>query len=109
MKELSQFNWRDFNDTLLKRSFHRAISLMGDSGIQDSNKIYQLKTIKSNMIKTFSTAKIDVNDTLVSLDPEITLIFEKNRDYDHLADVWEMWRDASGKKYAEHYPEYVYT
>jgi hypothetical protein len=58
MKELSRFNWREFRNASLKRSFHRAIILMGDSGIQDIDNLYKLKEIKNNMVKTFSTAKV---------------------------------------------------
>jgi peptidyl-dipeptidase A len=107
MKELSQFNWRNFTDKSLRRSFFRAICLMGDSGIQDTSKIYKLKTIKSDMVKKYSTAKIKINNTMISLDPEVNMIFEKSRSYDQLAEVWGKWRDASGKTFASNYPQYV--
>ena len=57
------------------------------------------------MIKKFSAAKIKLNGSLVSLDPEINSLFEKNRDYDELASAWVDWRDASGKKYGHQYPK----
>lgn len=107
MRELSRFKWREFKDERLKRSFHRAIILMGDSGIQDIDRIYKLKDIKNTMIKTFSNAKVRLNNTLVPLDPNIVEIFEQSRDYDQLAQVWSKWRDASGKKYERDYPNYV--
>lgn len=81
---------------------------MGDSGIQDVEKTYFLKSIKSDMIKKFSAAKINLNGTLIGLDPEINSLFEKNRDYDELALAWVKWRDASGKQYGHQYPKYVF-
>ncbi len=34
-------------------------------------------------------------------------IFESSRNYNELSHVWQLWRDASGKKYERDYPSYV--
>ena len=107
MDEIQKFNWREFKNDYLKRSFLRTIFLIGDSGITDPEKMLEWKQIKGDMNRIFSTAKIEVNKTLVSLEPNITSIFTSNRNYDFLASVWKKWRDASGLKYRHLYPKYV--
>lgn len=107
MVELSKFNWRSFKNESLKRGFLRAITLLGDSGITDPNKLFQLKNLKINMNRIYTTAKVEINQTTLSLEPNITNIFTKKRNYDYLKEVWKKWRDASGRKLKKHYPEYI--
>jgi hypothetical protein len=108
MDEIRRFNWRNFKSEELKRGFLRAISLLGDSGISDPVKLLNWKKTKSDMNRIFSTAKIKLNDSaMIPLEPNISEIFLKNRDYDHLANVWKMWRDSSGKNYSKLYPEFI--
>ena len=107
MNELRKFNWRKFKDEKLKRSFLRAITLLGDSGISDLDKLDKWKRIKTEMNRLFSTAKVKLRNQNLSLEPNITNIFVKSRDYDFLALIWTLWRDASGKRFANYYPDYV--
>lgn len=108
MDELRKFNWREFKSEELKRGFLRAVSLLGDSGISDPEKLFNWKKTKSEMNRLFSTAKIQLNNSkLISLEPNISEIFHKSRDYDHLSHVWKLWRDASGKKYSKLYPQFI--
>lgn len=107
MIELSQFNWRSFKNETLKRGFLRAVTLLGDSGIADQNKLYHWKRLKTDMNRIYTTAKIDVNNANLTLEPNISNIFTKTRDYDVLKDVWKKWRDASGRKIRHLYKEYI--
>ena len=108
MDEIRKFDWRKFQSEELKRGFLRAISLLGDSGISDPAKLLNWKKTKSEMNRLFSTAKIQINDSVqVPLEPNISDIFLKSRDYDFLAKIWKMWRDSSGKKYSKLYPEFI--
>ena len=108
MNELRKFNWREFKNEELKRGFLRAISLLGDSGISDPDKLYHWKKTKSDMNRYFSTAKIELNNSkFISLEPNISDIFQKSRDYNQLANVWKLWRDASGKRYSNLYPQFI--
>ena len=108
MDEIRKFKWRSFKSEELKRGFLRAISLLGDSGISDPVKLLNWKKTKSEMNRMFSTAKIQLNSSFqIPLEPNISDIFLKSRDYDHLADIWKMWRDSSGKKYSKLYPEFI--
>lgn len=59
------------------------------------------------MNRIYTTAKIDVNNANLTLEPNISNIFTKTRDYDVLKDVWKKWRDASGRKIRHLYKEYI--
>lgn len=107
MKELSRFNWRSFKNESLKRGFLRAVTLLGDSGIADQTKLYQWKRLKTEMNRIYTTAKIEINETTVTLEPNVTHIFTKVRDYEILKDVWKKWRDSSGRKIRHLYNDYI--
>lgn len=107
MNELRKFSWRDFKNENLKRGFLRAITLIGDSGISDPKKVYKWKQLKADMNRLYTTSKIKMNNKTLSLEPNITSIFLKNRNYDHLVEVWKLWREESGKKLGALYPEYI--
>ena len=107
MNELRRFNWRNFQNEELKRGFARAVSLLGDSGISDPQKLFSWKKIKSDMNRLFATAKVSLNNTNVTLEPTISSIFQHNRNYDYVAKVWRQWRDASGKSFRKLYPDYI--
>lgn len=107
MNELRTFNWRSFKSEELKRGFLRAISLLGDSGISDMNRLYKWKKIKTDMTRSFTTAKVKINNQAMPLEPNISSVFQKSRDYDYLSLLWKSWRDSSGKNFKKFYPEYV--
>lgn len=107
MNELRKFNWREFKDEELRRSFMRAITLLGDSGISDLDKLNKWKRTKAEMNRIFSTAKIKLDNKILPLEPNITSLFQKSRDYDYLTKIWTLWRDGSGKKYSSLYPDYI--
>lgn len=107
MAELSQFNWRSFKNETLKRGFLRAVTLLGDSGIADQNKLYKWKRLKTEMNRIYTTAKIEMNQTVMTLEPKITHIFTKVRDYEYLKQAWQKWRDASGRKINPLYIDYI--
>lgn len=107
MNELRKFKWREFKNEELKRSFMRAITLLGDSGISDLDKLDKWKRTKTEMNRLFSTAKVRIDKQNLSLEPNITSLFTRSRDYNYLALIWALWRDASGKKFAHYYPDYV--
>ncbi len=107
MNELRKFDWRKFKDEELKRSFMRAITLLGDSGISNLEKLEKWKRIKTDMNRLFSTAKIILNNQTLPLDPNISALFQQSNDYNLLTHLWTLWRDASGKKISKLYPDYV--
>jgi hypothetical protein len=110
MDQLRTFNWRAFNNSELKRSFLRAIALIGDSGLSDPQKVYKWKRIKTEMSRIFALAKIKLNNTSnasIPLEPNITHLFQNIKDYNELANIWKLWSDASGKKYRHLYIDYV--
>ena len=112
MNEIRRFQWRTFKNGTLKRGFFRAVSLMGDSGLSDPKKIIKWKQLKIEMSRIFSSAKITLNGNeaekiVLPLEPNITALFSKSRDYNHLVNIWRLWRDNSGKKFRHLYPEFI--
>jgi hypothetical protein len=107
MEQLMKFDWRNFKNSTLKRSFNRAFLLLGDSGINDNEKEKTWKSIRNNMALTFSRAQIQINNTTESLEPNVLNLFFNSRNYDELKDTWVKWRDATGEKYHHLYANYV--
>ena len=107
MLETKKFNWRQFKDEQLRRSFVRVITLLGDSGITDPIKLLNWKKTKNEMSRIFNIAKVEVNGSLLSLEPDISSLFQTSRNYDQLSGVWKSWRDESGAKFGDLYPKYV--
>lgn len=107
MKELKKFDWRSFKNANLKRAFLRAVIVIGDSGISEVSKIQRWKQLKTDMSTMFTTSKVVFNNETLSLEPNITSLFNSNRNYTHLSTIWKLWRDNSGKKIGKLYPEYI--
>lgn len=107
ISELKNFDWRSFKDENLKRAFLRAVIVIGDSGIPEGSKVLRWKQIKSDMNTMYTTSKITLKNKNISLDPNITGIFQSSRNYSHLSTIWKLWRDHSGKKIRPLFPEYI--
>ncbi|CAF0929500.1 unnamed protein product [Brachionus calyciflorus] len=107
LRELKKFDWRSFKDSNLKRAFLRAVIVIGDSGISDSQRVHKWKQIKSDMNTMYTTSKIIYKNKTLSLEPNLTSVFQSNRNYTFLRTMWKLWRDSSGKKLAKLYPEYI--
>ncbi len=80
---------------------------MGDSGLSDPVKLYNWKKIKNDMNRIYATAKIKLDNQSIPLEPNISQIFQKSRDYDLLSHVWKAWRDSSGKNFGKLYKNFI--
>ncbi len=114
MNEIRKYDWRSFKNDTLRRGFFRAVSLMGDSGLSNRTKLLKWKNTKVEMNRMFSTARINETShsnsnhlVTLNLEPNITSIFHRSRDYNHLASIWRTWRDNSGKKIKDIYPDFI--
>ncbi|XP_041431911.1 angiotensin-converting enzyme isoform X1 [Xenopus laevis] len=65
--------------------------------------------ILSDMETIYSVAKVcrNGNKDCLPLDPDLTEILAKSRDYDELLFAWQGWRDASGKQIRGKFKRYV--
>ncbi|RWS23656.1 angiotensin-converting enzyme-like protein, partial [Leptotrombidium deliense] len=105
-KEIVKYNTSVFKNEVLLRKFDK-LSILGLAALpkQDSAKLTELVT---DMETIYSSAKICVAGTCnLPLEPNITEIMAKSRDYDVLKEAWINWRKATGKKMRQMYTEYV--
>jgi peptidyl-dipeptidase A len=72
-----------------------------------SSRMYS--NLKSQLESIYATAKVcETNGNgCVSLDPEITEIMTKSRDYDRILWAWKGWHDATGPKMRHTYTKIV--
>ncbi|KAI1309482.1 Angiotensin-converting enzyme [Halotydeus destructor] len=104
--ELKKFKYETFKDKKLKRMFKRR-SIIGSSAL-DGDKALKMAQMSTNMTGVYSQAKICVKGKCgLSLDPDVSAIFNKERDWDTLSEAWLGWRDATGKVYKPVFKEYL--
>lgn len=58
------------------------------------------------MNQMYSGAKVLIDGKNVT-ETNVSLLFQKSRNYSHLSDLWKLWRDSSGKKIGHLYPDYI--
>ena len=63
--------------------------------------------IQTKLEEIYGKGVIEYNGTSLQLEPGISDLFESSRDPKVLSEVWVKWRDATGKKMANLYTEYV--
>ncbi|XP_059147213.1 angiotensin-converting enzyme-like isoform X2 [Physella acuta] len=102
----SQFNQTLMND-IQKRKFHKIMDI-GTSAQTNQTKLVRLQKVLGSMSSIYSTATVCMEPSkCVHLDPELTEILAKSRNYTELLKAWQGWRDASGAKMKDLYSEYV--
>ncbi|KAM8945786.1 angiotensin-converting enzyme [Pelodytes ibericus] len=100
------FDYSDFQSQETQRLL-RKLSEIDKAALPESEQI-ELNKILSDMETTYSVAKVCKNDTTcLPLDPDLTEILAKSRDYDELLFAWKGWRDASGKQIRTDFKKYV--
>lgn len=104
---LSRFDWQKFDNVTLKRMIKMMTSI-GDS-VLDANDFHDLMAAKGAMAKAYSTAKVPSlrDGNLMSLEPEISEVFDKSRDPGELAHYWTKWYDTAGTRNRENFFRYV--
>ncbi|KAH9488845.1 hypothetical protein Btru_058674 [Bulinus truncatus] len=105
------FNATQYDLSVMSPSVRRQFTKIMDIGTAaqtNETKLIRLSKVENEMETIYSTAKVCLNETTcVPLDPDITNIMAKSRDYNLLTTVWKGWSDASGKKMKDLYSEYV--
>nr|XP_048686115.1 angiotensin-converting enzyme isoform X2 [Caretta caretta] len=101
-----QFDYSDFQDQSVKRILKK-LSDIERAALPDL-ELKEYNNILSDMETTYSIAKVcKGQDKCYPLDPDLTDILAKSRDYDELLFFWKGWRDASGKEIKSKYKRYV--
>ncbi|XP_074835263.1 angiotensin-converting enzyme [Carettochelys insculpta] len=101
-----QFDYSDFQDQSVKRILKKLSDI--ERAILPELELKEYNSILSDMETTYSVAKVcKGQDKCYPLDPDLTDILAKSRDYDELLFCWKGWRDASGQKIRSKYKRYV--
>lgn len=66
-----------------------------------------MNDIQTKLEQIYGKGTVEYNGTTLQLEPGITNLFESSRDPKVLSELWVKWRDATGKKMANLYTEYV--
>lgn len=67
----------------------------------------KVNDIQTKLEQIYGKGTVEYNGTTLQLEPGITNLFESSRDPKVLTELWVKWRDATGKKMANLYTEYV--
>ncbi|XP_018022677.1 angiotensin-converting enzyme [Hyalella azteca] len=101
--------WPTLRNESLRRQF-RHLSILGTAALPE-DRLAKYNDLVSDMKTTYSTAKIcDYNDFTncnLRLEPNLTRIMKKSRNYDELRHVWEEWRLSSGALMRKKYEQFV--
>ncbi|XP_028675845.1 angiotensin-converting enzyme [Erpetoichthys calabaricus] len=104
--EARKFDYSDFKDENVKRILKKLSDI--ERAALPENELKEYNTILSDMETTYSTAKGCLNqDKCLPLDPDLTELLAKSRNYNELLLAWKGWRDASGKNIRQNYKKYV--
>lgn len=108
---ITGFEWDTYSDPDLARQAKFYFALGTNITEQMLMEMNYLSTV---MESTYSTAKIcpfleQGPDCVPSweLEPDLTEIIAKSRDYEELSYVWSEWRKASGNKYRQEYLDFI--
>lgn len=131
--EASNFAWRNFSSSAVKRMFS-FVTVLGRAALSE-DKLREMTELIQEMKTTYSTAKIcrydptrrrlpsgdyDYNADFdeeedneigcvpsLSLEPALTQTMATSRDPEELRYVWRAWREASGKPLRQSYLRFV--
>lgn len=67
----------------------------------------KVNDIQTTLEQIYGRGTIEYNGTTLQLEPGITNLYESSRDPKVLSELWVKWRDATGKKMANLYTEFV--
>ncbi|KAJ1136665.1 hypothetical protein NDU88_003080 [Pleurodeles waltl] len=103
-----QYDYTDFQDYSVKRILKKLSDI--ERAALPEAELIEYNQILSDMETIYSVAKVcrDGQTTnCLPLDPDLTEILAKSRNYDELLFAWKGWRDASGKKIRSLFSKYV--
>ncbi|KAJ8035990.1 Angiotensin-converting enzyme [Holothuria leucospilota] len=82
---------------------------IGESALDDKDKLQQLKDVKSSMNTRYSTSQVCLERTgeCLNISPGLEEVMRTSRDYFELFQVWRDWRDIAGAPTRNDYREYV--
>ncbi|XP_075701161.1 angiotensin-converting enzyme isoform X2 [Rhinoderma darwinii] len=104
-RQARNFDYSDFQNPETQRLLKKLSDIDKAALTEDQQKEYN--QLVSDMETIYSKAKVCKDDKCMPLDPDLTELMAKSRDYDELLFAWKGWRDSSGKPMRSHYTKYV--
>ncbi|XP_065573989.1 angiotensin-converting enzyme-like [Artemia franciscana] len=112
-KLATSFAWKNFRDSSIRRQF-KVLSVLGRAALED-DKLSELQKLLGEMRDSYAQTKIcdykiekpKRSDCNLPLEPDLTRIMSKSRDFDELLFTWKAWHDASGQPIREKFNRYV--
>ncbi|XP_072270719.1 angiotensin-converting enzyme [Pyxicephalus adspersus] len=105
-RQARNFDYSDFQDVEIQRLLKKLSDI--DKAALSEAQQKEYNQIVSEMETIYSKATVcNNNNKCLPLDPDLTALLAKSRDYDELLWAWKGWRDSSGKKMRNHYKRYV--
>ncbi|CAL1546901.1 unnamed protein product [Lymnaea stagnalis] len=94
--------------TELERRQFKAAQELGTSAQTDPKKSDKLTEVTNKMSDIYSQAQVCLAPgNCLAMNPGLSNLMSKSRDYEELLAAWTGWRDATGKKMKYLYVEYV--
>nr|QDC23064.1 angiotensin-converting enzyme isoform 1 [Cupiennius salei] len=112
-KNATSFAWKDFkerNETIYR--WFKKLAKLGISALPE-DQLDSFNSLVADMQDIYSKAKVCAKDSPadkpceLSLEPELSEIFKKSRDYNELKHVWTDWRKITGRKMKSEFLKYV--
>ncbi|KAI0233168.1 Angiotensin-converting enzyme [Lamellibrachia satsuma] len=105
----SHFKWQDFSNNM-KRQFKKITDI--GTAILPENKLNQMNRLAADLTKMYSTAKVcdrpnHPRNECFPLDPDLTEIMAKSRNWNELLWAWKGWRDASSRQMSGMYTHFI--
>lgn len=111
-KNATKFAWKSFRDETEIYRWFKSLSILGLAALPDG-KLNQLNKLVADMEDIYSKGKVCQQKSPKgapcewSLEPELSEMMSKSRDYKLLKYIWKSWRDVSGKKIKNKFLQYV--
>lgn len=86
---------------------HQLRILSYDIDPSNPEQLRKVNDIQTKLEQIYGRGTVEYNGTTLQLEPGITNLFESSRDPKVLSELWVKWRDATGKKMANLYTEFV--
>ncbi|XP_018410702.1 PREDICTED: angiotensin-converting enzyme isoform X3 [Nanorana parkeri] len=104
-RQARNFDYSDFQSPEVKRLLKKLSDI--DKAALSEAEQKEYNQIVSEMETIYSKATVCKDGKCMPLDPDLTALLAKSRDYDELLWAWKGWRDSSGKKMRNLYKRYV--
>ncbi|XP_060063192.1 angiotensin-converting enzyme-like [Ylistrum balloti] len=74
---------------------------------KDPDNVKELEDLKADLTEIYGDAEVEMNGSMLQIEPELTDIMANSRNETELREAWEKWRDVTGTKMKSKYTRLV--